>query len=495
MQQYLKYTLSAMLLLLIILSGCRKERFTTATGDKLEFSIDTLRFDTVFTARGSATRIVKVFNRHNKSIRIDKIELGNNSFYNINVDGTPTNLIEEVDIAPKDSMYIFAEVEIDPTNSGNPFIVLDSIEFQTNGNTQFVFLESFGQDANYVGDSYRIGVLTCGGGTTVWDDVKPYVVMGFLLVDSCHLVINPGVDVHFQGGTSRDTIDGDILLLPNGTLYFTDEASIEVNGQLGAPVRFRTDRIEPEFEDVPGQWGGIFLSPGCTGNSFDYAEIRNAAVGIRVDSAADLTINNSTIYEISSSGILGLHSTITGSNCLIYDVSLHNLQLEYGGNYQFTHCTFANEANNAYVSHSKPVLRMSNYFVPGVDADGNAIIYENAVNAVFENCIFYGTLSDELLLDNPEIVTAPYNFTFNHCLIKADTLNIDSPDFMDNVMINNNQDFSFLDSDDLDYHLDTIINPAVNAGTNMLMMPVPLDLDGMVRDASSPDIGCYEFFE
>ena len=168
MQQYFKYTLSAILLLLIVVSGCRKERFTTDSGDKLEFSVDTLRFDTVFTERGSATRTIKVFNRHNRSIRIDEIRLGSNSLYNLNIDGTPGGLAEDVEIAPEDSLYIFAEVEIDPTNSANPFIVLDSIEFQTNGNTQYVFLEAFGQDANYVGESYRIGVLSCGGGTAIW---------------------------------------------------------------------------------------------------------------------------------------------------------------------------------------------------------------------------------------------------------------------------------------------------------------------------------------
>ncbi len=494
MQYYPKFILFAVSILFLVFSSCRKERFTTDTGDRLEFSVDTLRFDTVFTNRGSATRSIKVFNRHNRSIRIDKIELSANSFYRMNVDGTPTSLAEEIEIAPKDSMYIFTEVEIDPTNAGNPFVILDSIEFQTNGNTQHVFLESFGQDANYVGDSYRIGLLSCGGGTIVWDDVKPYVVLGFLLVDSCHVVINAGVDVHFQGGTSRDTLDDGILLLPNGTFYFSSEASLEVNGQLGNPVRFLTDRIEPEFEEIPGQWGGIFLSPASTGNSMNYAEIRNAGVGIRVDSAADLTINNSIIYDSASSGLLGIHSTITGQNCLIFDVSTHNLQIEHGGDYHFTHCTFANEANNVYLSHSDPVLRMSNYFVPGVDDEGVAIILENDLNARFENCIFYGTRPDELLLDNPEIVSADYNFIFDHCLIKADTLNTAVPGFMEPVLVSSSEDFGFLDSDELDYRLDTIINPAVNAGSDALMMPVPIDLDGMARDAS-PDIGCYEFFD
>ena len=43
--------------------------------DKLEFSLDTLRFDTVFTERGSATRILKVYNPNDESVRISRIAL------------------------------------------------------------------------------------------------------------------------------------------------------------------------------------------------------------------------------------------------------------------------------------------------------------------------------------------------------------------------------------------------------------------------------------
>mgnify|MGYP000058508365 CR=1 FL=1 len=492
--RYFQYFIITLIVFFFIITGCRKERFTEDMGDKLEFSIDTLRFDTVFSERGSATRTIKVFNRHNRSIRIDEITLEGNSSYRINVDGTPTAMIQDVEIAPEDSLYIFAEVEIDPMDTENPFIILDSIRFETNGNTQYVFLEAFGQDANYVGESYRLGVLTCDGGTAVWDDVKPYVVLGFLFVDNCNIIINPGVDIHFQGGISRDTIDGNILNLPNGTMYISETSSLQANGQLGSPVRFLTDRIEPEFEDVPGQWGTIWLAPGSRNNFMNYTEIRNSTIGVRVDSAAELNIHNSTIYETASSALLGVHADITGSNCLIFDISINNVQLEFGGNYHFTHCTFANETNNRYLSHSDPVLRMSNFFIPGRDAEGNAIIWENELNATFENCIFYGTRPDEILLIDPEEVTAGFNYNFNHCLIKKDTLNTDLPYFNNPVLVESTNDFSFLDSREFDYRLDSIINPAIGAGTTMLAFPSPVDLDGVPR-GGMPDIGAYEFQE
>jgi len=491
--RYFQYFVITLIVFFFLISGCRKENFTENMSDKLEFSVDTLRFDTVFSARGSATRAIKVFNRHNKSIRIDEIHLDENSFYRMNVDGTPTSNIEDVEIAPNDSLYIFTEVEIDPTNSANPFIVLDSIRFETNGNTQYLWLESFGQDAVYVGESYRLAGLACDGGTVTWDDVRPYVVLGFLLIDGCELVINPGVDVHFQGGTTRDTLNGTPLTLPNGTMYFTNTANIDVRGELGNSVRFLTDRIEPEFVDVPGQWGTIWLSAGSRNNTINYAEIRNATIGVRVDSAADLRIDNSTIYETSSSAITGIHADIEGTNNLTFDISINNLQLAYGGNYHFTHCTFANETNNRYLSHSDPVLAMSNAIEVGV-ADDIIIYARNDLNATFENCIFYGTRPDEILLLDIGDGTTAFNYTFNHCLIKKDTLNTDLPNFINPVLVESSAEFGFLDSPEFDYRLDTIINPAVNAGTNMLMMPAPIDLDGVMRDAM-PDVGAYEFQE
>ena len=60
-----------------LFTTCQKEYFTTNPADKLAFSTDTLRFDTSFTKLGSATRILKIYNRRKESIRISKIYLAN----------------------------------------------------------------------------------------------------------------------------------------------------------------------------------------------------------------------------------------------------------------------------------------------------------------------------------------------------------------------------------------------------------------------------------
>ena len=56
----------------VVLSCNPDNSFVTDSNAMLEFSKDTLRFDTVFTELGSATRILKVYNRHDQSIRISK---------------------------------------------------------------------------------------------------------------------------------------------------------------------------------------------------------------------------------------------------------------------------------------------------------------------------------------------------------------------------------------------------------------------------------------
>ena len=143
-----------LLLLPLLLVFCRKERFTTDPADKLAFSTDTLRFDTVFTQLGSATRILKVHNRHKESIRISKIYLseGARSKFNLNVDGVSGDAHSDVEIPPNDSLYVFAEVTIDPKAPVDlsPFVVNEDLVFESNGNTQKVVLEAWGQNAIYL---------------------------------------------------------------------------------------------------------------------------------------------------------------------------------------------------------------------------------------------------------------------------------------------------------------------------------------------------------
>ena len=53
---------------LFLLESCQSDDgFITDSSAKLEFSVDTLRFDTVFTELGSATRFIRVYNRNDQA--------------------------------------------------------------------------------------------------------------------------------------------------------------------------------------------------------------------------------------------------------------------------------------------------------------------------------------------------------------------------------------------------------------------------------------------
>ncbi|HNL37873.1 MAG TPA: hypothetical protein PKH43_02030, partial [Saprospiraceae bacterium] len=183
MTNWLKIAFPAFLALTLLLTCCQKERFTTDPNDRLEFSTDTLHFDTVFTQLGSATRTLKIYNRHKESLRVSRIFLENGaaSRFNLNVDGLPGREHRDIEIAPNDSLYIFAEVTINPDNplSASPFIIDENLVFETNGNTQKVVLEAWGQNANYIPSRFYADSTVyygCNGGEWVWDDPKPYVL-------------------------------------------------------------------------------------------------------------------------------------------------------------------------------------------------------------------------------------------------------------------------------------------------------------------------------
>jgi hypothetical protein len=216
-------------------------------------------------------------------------------------------------------------------------------------------------------------------------------------------------------------------------------------------------------------------------------------VGVRVDSLADLTIKNSTIHNTNSSNLLGIHATIYAENCLFFSSNAgNNVQLEYGGNYRFNYCTLASLSSASEISHSSPVLRLTN--VRCLDEFCKEF-RENPLNATFNNCIIYGSRTDEIVLfDRSQ--TGNFNFTFDHCLIKADQ---NEP--KNNLIFSNcnacviNSDPLFVDIYTYDYRPDTL-SPTENKAVPVNDLGGSLiekDKDGFLRDIATPDIGAYEY--
>lgn len=493
--KFLFFKISILLIgIALYTSACRKERFTTNPEDSISFSTDTLRFDTVFTQLGSATRILKVYNPHKESIKISKIylEQGSQSRFNINVDGIPADSHTDLEIAPKDSMYIFAEVTVNPNQppSASPFVIDENIIFETNGNTQKVVLEAWGQNANYIPSRFYADSVTlfgCNGGETIWDDPRPYVIYGVVAFDDCTVRMPAGTRVYVHGGLTKFYNEKNELGYYNdGLLIFTGNGKLIVEGTKENPVIFESDRLEEEFKDEPGQWTGIWLQAGTQGHLMEHCIIRNSIIGVRVDSAADLTLKNSQIYNTAGSGLIGFHATIDAENCLFRDNTGFCIQLEYGGDYNFNYCTAASYGVDG------EAVKLGNTLCKDITCTDYSLY---RLNAFFKNCILFGSKIDQFTLFDRENNPTNFNYKFENCIVRAkDLLKPNAtPDFLDHCQPCLNlatKDTIFVDPNADNYYLDTLHSKA--NGYAAPLQNILKDLENRDRDPVFPDLGCFE---
>jgi len=492
MNSFLKIFLLTLVVIITVFSCRPDDNFTTDSSDFLAFSVDTLRFDTVFTELGSATRFFKVYNRNDRPIQISniRIEGTNAAFFRMNVDGIPSNDQTNVQVGAQDSIYIFAEVTIDPDQplSASPFVIEDYIHFETNGNEQSVLLEAWGQNANYFPDQFSSGALwsPCTSNNIVWDDPKPYVIYGIMVLDNCTLTVPEGTQIYMHGGITRNEQLG---VFNEGLIFVQRGGTLKMEGTLENPIVIQGDRIEKEFAERAGQWSGIFIDNESRGNRIDWMILKNSSLGVVVDSAADLVIRNSEIFNTTSVGLVGVHSRITAVNCLIHSNGGNALQFIYGGNYNISYCTMASYGVDA------AALSMSN----GICLDDFCeFAAGNDLDAKFNNCIILGSRRDEITIsDFNERTGAELNYSLENCIVRVDdlideTIQGSQPDFFNfcNPCIDfQTGDAVFRDTDMDDYHLDTL---SIAERQAVPINGIDFDLNGVERGID-PDIGCYEF--
>ena len=464
--------------LIILTTSCKKEDFLEDQTVDLRFSQDTLMFDTIFTTIGSSTQYLIVTNPEKQKIRISNIRLagGSNSNFRINVDGQSGTSFKDIEIASEDSIYIFVEVTVDPNGGNSPMIITDSITFETNGNLQDVDLVAFGRDAYFIVGNKNLGSLkykiVAGENVdTTWTKNKPIVVYGYAVVDSTgSLTIEAGTEVFFHSKSG---------------LWIYKGGQLKVLGTKSEPVIFQGDRTETYYDDLPGQWDRIWINESDVQSEINYAIIRNAFIGLQTEILQDvmasnkLVLKNTIIENMSGAGILSRYYSIDAENILITNCQQYCTALTLGGEYEFRHSTFANYWS--YNTRKSPTLYINNYF-----QDDNKIVHPfDLVKANFINCIVYGNLAEEVILDNNS-QGGQFNFLFDHGLVKTEG-SVSDPNNWKSVI--KNQDPLFEDKDKNNYHLKT--NSAAADKGKSGISPL-LDLDENTRDASTPDLGAYE---
>lgn len=380
--------------------SCEKENFVSDEGGvKLEFSVDTLTFDTVFTTIGTTTRMVTVYNRSDDNLRLSAVTLdgGYHSRFRLNVDGDTSMVARNVEIESGDSIFIFVQANINPNDATTPFLVEDAICFS---NGQRLPLTAYGRNAIYhipPADSAWLRIAS-----ETWTVGKPHVIVGNLLVsENCTLRMTAGTEVYFA--------DGAMLIVDSA-------ARLVVQGSADEPVLFTSLRHDGWYKFLPGQWQTIWFYNYSTGNVIDHAVIENGTGGLRGYPGSQLTVTNTVLRNMSDCGIIGQGATITGRNLLVYDC-LCDLTVLIGGSYDFRRCTFANYWN--YTAR-----KIENVVLSNCMNTASGVVGGHLVQADFTDCIIWGSyMRGEVLLSAIDGYSMNYRFT--HSIVRGGEWNED----------------------------------------------------------------------
>ncbi|PPK88131.1 hypothetical protein CLV84_1095 [Neolewinella xylanilytica] len=487
-----------LVVLLTLCFACEVDRdYLTGDSVELRFSLDTLTFDTVFTARGSATRVFTVYNDGSDPVLIDRITVAGETgvTFTFNADGTMGPEVEDVVIFAQDSIFVFVEVEVDPTEPEevSPFIATDRLLFETGDFQHEVTLEAYGQNALYL-NGFNRGTLVqpiCQDGTFTLPTELPTVIYGSLVVDSCVLRALAGTRIYFHGGLQRDEQPGGLGIFEDGFIYTLPAGRIELLGTLEDPIILATDRLEEDFAESTGGYRGLVLGPLSRGNRIEHTEIRNAIIGVTVDSLAEVTLANSRITNSSGAAVVSYQGDVTARNALFHSNQTNSIQVIKGGNLLLEHCTVANYGS------TQPALSLSNCApVPDEDYCLQAPLYARIANS-----IVVGGSPVEINLIDVDAREDPQTFDLRitNSVVRTDQrfLN-DAGGLYENFYSTicegcynlESGNLLFASISDDDYRPDSL---SVARNLGVYLPSLPRDLEGNERDTESPDAGALEW--
>ena len=417
-----------LIILSALLTACTDDdSFSSSTGNRLTFTTDTVKFDTLFSTVPSATKTFWIHNESSDGIRIltARLERGNQSGYRVNVDGTYLDPVgTEFEVRKGDSLLVFVEVTTHEVHSTDPQLIEDNLLFTLeSGVVQRVNLRTYSWDALKLSD------LSIHRDTVI-DSRVPIIIYG------------KGIEVD-----SAVT-----LTIRNTNLYFHDGAGILVKGRLYADnCLFRGDRLDRMFDYLPydrvcGQWKGITITSSYTDNVLTNCEIRNAVDALICDST-NVTLTNTIIHNSSGAGLSARQSKVTLSYCQLTNTYGDCLMLE-GCEAIVDHCTLAQfypfSANRGYAlhfinaKHSLPMLlKCSNTLVTGYN--------------------------DDVVLGEVQDTTVVYDYYFANCLLR--TLVVEDSVRFERIIwetpkdsVQGKQHFKTVDEDNLyyDFSIDSI---------------------------------------
>lgn len=258
----------------LLLTACSdNDSFTKDSGQRLSFSTDTVRLDTLFAEVPSVTYTFWIYNRASDGLRIStaRLEKGNQTGFRVNLDGTFLNPVgQDFEVRKGDSLRVFVEITSYENHSVEPKLVEDNLLLTLeSGVEQKVNLRTYSWDA------MKVTNLEVEEDMTI-ESEKPLVIYG----DGIHIA---------KGAT---------LTLKNTQLFFHHEAGVTVEGKLETyNCLLRGDRLDHMFDYLPydrvsGQWPGIEIASNAEGCWLTDTEVRNAWDGIWADSTQVALVNS-----------------------------------------------------------------------------------------------------------------------------------------------------------------------------------------------------------
>lgn len=472
----------------LLFAACNDEdSFSASSSNLLTFSTDTVRMDTIFSRVPSATRTFWVYNHSGSGIRTAvRLQNGNQTGFRVNVDGIYLGQSEgfqvnDIEIRKNDSVRVFVELTSPDNLQTEPTQLSDDLVFTLeSGVQQRVNLEAYTWDAELLHNVVVSRDSTFG-------TEKPVVIYGGLTVK--------------EGAT--------LTLQPGTTLYFHQDAGIEVYGKLIANgtneenVVLRGDRIDHMFDylpydRLPGQWQGIRFRESSYDNELHFVDLHGAYDGIVCDSASveklKLTLYNSLIHNCQGYGLMTVNCVVDVYNTQISN-TLKDCAAFFGGGAMLRHCTLAQfypfDANRGVA------LRFANTL-----EDRHFPLYQFDVY----NTLVTGYADDVVMTDFAEDVTKSYRF--DHCLLRTPEEKDEAGNVVDNPLLTNIiyedvkdtvnggwKNFLLFDTDNFIYDLRLREgSKAINAGAKLDGGYSDYDRLAVRRD-DEPDLGAYEYVE
>lgn len=381
------------------------DKWTLSKNARLEFSVDTLSFDTVISTHSSSTKNLLVWNRNKEGIRISRVAFRNGaaSHFRANVDGQflAGGTGDDFEIRGGDSLFVRLEVKLPASDLDSPVDYEDELLFyMENGSQQSVKLMASALDV------YTIKGQVIDKDTT-FKAGRPYLVYDSLVVK--------------EGAT--------LMLEPGVCLMFHDSVSLHVHGKLLAegtidkPVIFRGDRLDRLFDNLPydntsNRWGGIHFYEKSSGNVMSQCDVHSGQYGVLLDSLCvdvsgevALTMKNCVIHNVEGDAFHAQDSKALVIGTQISN-SLGNTVSLLGGSYTFVHCTIAQYYPWSY--NCGDALYLANTTNPD-DESASHMLH----NAYFLNCVIMGRAEDVVMGNIEEYQDYRCNYQFNNCYIRT----------------------------------------------------------------------------